>query len=81
MRLPQRTQALETGNVAVDALSSTLNRFANVIPIPNEKDLGIDLTCELFKSNFLTGVNFFVQCKGTEEAENNKKYLSIEFNF
>ena len=78
MQLPRRTNAQVTGNVAIEILTSTLNRFANVISIPDEKDLGIDLTCELMESNNPTGIPFLVQCKGTEKTnENGRDFFSI----
>lgn len=77
MDLPKRSEAAVTGNVAIDALASTLNNFANVISVPVEKDLGIDLICELMESNNPTGMPFYVQCKGTKEANKDKDFFSI----
>ncbi|RIU92055.1 DUF4365 domain-containing protein [Oceanobacillus picturae] len=77
MNLPKRSEAVRTGNVAVDVLASTLNNFANVISVPVENDLGIDLICELMESNIPTGSTFNIQCKGTKDAKENKDFFSI----
>jgi hypothetical protein len=46
-----------------------LNNFASVISVPVEKDLGIDLVCELMEANNPTGLPFYIQCKGTKKAK------------
>ncbi|MDA2093787.1 DUF4365 domain-containing protein [Bacillus cereus] len=78
MRLPQIGDGRLTGNVAVDLLSSVLSKEANVIGIPAEKDMGIDLMCELLKSGRPTGIHFHVQCKGTENLEDDFEFESIK---
>ncbi|PEF89796.1 DUF4365 domain-containing protein [Bacillus cereus] len=78
MRLPQIGDSRLTGNVAVDLLSSVLSKEANVIGIPAEKDMGIDLMCELLKSGRPTGMHFHVQCKGTENLEKDVEFESIK---
>lgn len=77
MRLPKRPKAVVIGISAADALSSTLSQFANVLSVPVEKDLGIDLMCELIESNSPTGMPFYVQCKGTDKAIEDKDSFSI----
>lgn len=68
-KLPKRTKAQKIGVSAADLLSSALAEFCNVIPVPQERDFGIDLICEIMQGEHPTGKLFNVQCKGKEEAK------------
>jgi len=67
-KLPRRTKSQRTGIAAADLLSSTLIDFCNVIPVPQELDIGIDFICELMQGDYPTGKLFNIQCKGKEEV-------------
>ncbi|MEP0871830.1 DUF4365 domain-containing protein [Trichocoleus desertorum AS-A10] len=68
-RLPKRTKSQKIGISAAELLNSVFSQFCNVIPIPQERDLGIDFICELMQEDHPTGKMFNVQCKGKEEVE------------
>ncbi|MDP5337036.1 MAG: DUF4365 domain-containing protein [Nodularia sp. (in: cyanobacteria)] len=68
-KLPKRTKSQKIGASAADLLSSVFAEFCNVIPVPQDKDLGIDFICEIIQGEHPTGKLFNIQCKGKEEAE------------
>jgi hypothetical protein len=68
-KLPRRTNSQRIGVSAADFLDSVLTNFCNVIPVQQERDMGIDFICELMQWEYPTGKLFNVQCKGTEESE------------
>jgi hypothetical protein len=68
-KLPKRTDSQKVGVKASDFFSSVFSQFCNVIPVPQERDLGIDFICEVIKGEYPTGKLFNIQCKGTEEAK------------
>lgn len=68
-KLPRRTNSQRIGVSAADFLNSVLTKFCNVIPVQQERDMGIDFICELMQGEYPTGKLFNVQCKGTEESE------------
>lgn len=65
--LPKRTKSQKIGQSAADLFSAVFTEFCNVIPVPQERDLGIDFICELIHGEYPTGMSFNVQCKGKEE--------------
>lgn len=79
-KLPKRTKSQKIGVSAADLLSSVFADFCNVIPVPQERDLGIDFICEIMQEEHPTGKLFNIQCKGKEEvkAENNSITVSIK---
>jgi hypothetical protein len=79
-KLPKRTKSQKIGVSAADLLSSVLAKFCNVIPVPQERDLGIDFICEIMQGEYPTGKLFNIQCKGKEEAkvESNSITVSIK---
>ncbi|HGO9425631.1 TPA: DUF4365 domain-containing protein [Bacillus cereus] len=77
MNLPEIGNSRTVGNKAIDLLSSVLSNDANVISVPAEKDMGIDLMCELLQAGKPTGMHFYVQCKGTEILKEDFKTTSI----
>ena len=80
MKLPKRTDSQKIGVKASDFFSSVFSRFCNVIPVPQDRDLGIDFICEIMNGEYPTGKLFNVQCKGTEEVKikNNSITISIK---
>lgn len=66
--LPKRTKSQKIGSNAADLLSSVLTQVCNVIPVPQDRDFGIDFICEIIQEDHPTGKLFNVQCKGQEEA-------------
>lgn len=78
MDLPKMGDTRTVGSIGVDLLSSRLSYNANVISVPAEKDMGIDLMCELLQEGKPTGMHFYVQCKGTEILKEDFKKTSIE---
>ncbi|MEG4579039.1 DUF4365 domain-containing protein [Microcoleus sp. MON1_C5] len=68
-KLPRRTNSQRIGGSAADLLNSVFTNFCNVIPVPQDRDMGIDFICELIQEEYPTGKLFNVQCKGTEESE------------
>jgi hypothetical protein len=68
-KLPKRTSSQKIGISAAQLLNSVFAKFCNVIPVPQECDLGIDFICELLQEDYPTGKLFNVQCKGKEEVE------------
>ena len=75
--LPKRKKAHGIGSSAVNLLISVLDRFANPIPVPLERDLGIDIKCELLDAELPTGFWFNIQCKGTEKVDISKDKISV----
>lgn len=78
VRLPKDTKEQQTGRTAAKLFSAMFDKFFNVIPVPQESDLGIDFICEV-RQEFPTGKFFNVQCKGKEEIQTkgNKIQVSI----
>jgi hypothetical protein len=68
-KLPKRTKSQKIGVSAADLLSSVFVGFCNVIPVPQDRDLGIDFICEIMQGEHPTGKLFNIQCKGKEEAK------------
>ncbi|BAZ40740.1 hypothetical protein NIES4101_67010 [Calothrix sp. NIES-4101] len=68
-KLPKRTKSQKIGTSAADLLSYVFAEFCNVIPVPQERDLGIDFICEVMQDEYPTGKLFNIQCKGKEEAK------------
>ena len=79
-KLPKRTKSQRIGANAADLLSSVFDQFCNVIPIPQDRDFGIDFICEVMQGEHPTGKLFNIQCKGKEQAnvENNLITVSIK---
>jgi hypothetical protein len=79
-KLPKRTKSQKIGVSAADLLSSVFAEFCNVIPVPQERDFGIDFICEIMQGEYPTGKLFNIQCKGKEEAkvESNSITVSIK---
>lgn len=75
--LPKRTKSQKTGISAADLLNSVLSEFCNIIPVPQERDLGIDFFCEIMEGEYPTGKMFNVQCKGKEEVESKKNFIRV----
>jgi hypothetical protein len=69
IKLPKRTKSQRIGASATDLFSSVFAEFCNVIPVPQDRDLGIDFICEVMRGEYPTGKLFNIQCKGKEEAE------------
>ncbi len=67
-KLPKRTNYQRFGTNAADLLSSVFTEFCNVIPVPQDRDLGIDFICEIMDGEHPTGKLFNIQCKGKEKA-------------
>lgn len=81
-KLPKRTKSQAAGNVAADLLNATLSQFANVVPIPGSRDLGIDFYCELLdQCGYPTGQIFNIQCKGTSEVKREASSFSVPVKF
>ena len=68
-KLPKRTKSQRIGISAADLLGSVFVEFCNIIPVPQDRDLGIDFICEVMHGEHPTGKLFNIQCKGKEEAE------------
>ena len=77
-KLPKFKIANKTGITSSEFLSSILSEFSIVIPIPTEKDMGIDMRCELLKEEMPTGLHYNIQCKGTDKVDEEKNYYSIQ---
>jgi len=68
-KLPKRTKSQKIGVSVADLFSSVFAEFCNVIPVPQERDLGVDFICEIMHGEYPTGKLFNIQCKGKEEAK------------
>ncbi|MDZ8082674.1 MAG: DUF4365 domain-containing protein [Nostoc sp. DcaGUA01] len=79
-KLPKRTKSQKIGMSTADLLSSVFVEFCNVIPVPQDRDLGIDFICEIMQREHPTGKLFNIQCKGKEESkvEGNSITVSIK---
>lgn len=79
-KLPKRTKSQKIGASAADLFSSVFDKFCNVIPVPQDRDFGIDFICEIMQDEHPTGKLFNVQCKGKEDAkiEGNSITVSIK---
>lgn len=76
-KLPKRTKSQRIGASAADLLSSVFAEFCNIIPVPQDRDLGIDFICEVMHGEHPTGKLFNIQCKGKEEAEVEGNSLTV----
>ncbi|MBD2115832.1 MAG: DUF4365 domain-containing protein [Microcystis wesenbergii TW10] len=76
-KLPKRTNSQKIGVTAADLLSSFFVEFCNVIPVPQERDLGIDFICEIMQGGHPTGKLFNIQCKGKEEAKLESNSITV----
>jgi hypothetical protein len=76
-KLPKRTKSQKIGVSAADLLSSVFVEFCNVIPVPQERDLGIDFICEIMQGEHPTGKLFNIQCKGKEEAKVESNSITV----
>lgn len=79
-KLPKRTKSQRIGASAADLLSLVFTEFCNVIPVPQDRDFGIDFICEIMQGEHPTGKLFNIQCKGKEDAkvEGNSIKVSIK---
>ncbi|HDR7274089.1 TPA: DUF4365 domain-containing protein [Bacillus paranthracis] len=77
-KLPKLKQANITGITSSELLGSVLSEFSVVVPIPTEKDLGVDMRCELLNEGVPTGLHYNIQCKGTEKLESDRTHFSIQ---
>jgi hypothetical protein len=79
-KLPKRTKSQKIGASAADLLSLVFTEFCNVIPVPQDRDFGIDFICEIMQGEHPTGKLFNIQCKGKEDAkvEGNSIKISIK---
>lgn len=77
-QLPKRTKSQQIGVSAAELLNSVFTKFCNVIPVPQECDLGVDFICEVMQEDHPTGKLFNVQCKGTEEVTFKSNEISIQ---
>jgi hypothetical protein len=76
-KLPKRTKSQKIGVSAADLLSSVFAEFCNVIPVPQDRDLGIDFICEIMQGEHPTGKLFNIQCKGKEEAKVESNLITV----
>jgi len=76
-KLPKRTKSQKIGVSAADLLNSVFAEFCNVIPVPQERDLGIDFICEIMQGEHPTGKLFNIQCKGKEEAKVESNSITV----
>ncbi|WP_175987191.1 DUF4365 domain-containing protein [Bacillus sp. Marseille-Q1617] len=76
-KLPKLNRARTIGVTSEELLMSVLGKYSNVIPIPTDKDLGIDMRCEVLNHYQPTGIHYNIQCKGTEDTHSKKEYFSI----
>ncbi|EAZ93182.1 DUF4365 domain-containing protein [Crocosphaera chwakensis] len=67
-RLPKRTKSQKIGVSAAELFNAVFSEFCNVIPVPQERDFGIDFTCEIMNQESPTGKLFNVQCKGKNQV-------------
>lgn len=77
-KLPQVPHTTKIGYSASELLSSVLGMFSNVVPIPTEKDLGIDMRAELLSGSIPVGLFYNVQCKGTEDVIIDEKDIAVK---
>lgn len=76
-KLPKRTKSQRIGVSAADLLSSVFSQFCNIIPVPQDKDIGIDFICEIMQGEYPTGKSFNIQCKGKEETKVEKNLITL----
>jgi hypothetical protein len=76
-KLPKRTKAQRVGQSAADLFSAIFTEFCNVIPVPQDRDLGIDFICEIMQEEHPTGKRFNVQCKGKEEVQTEGNKIQV----
>ncbi|HAC63834.1 MAG TPA: hypothetical protein DCF68_09920 [Cyanothece sp. UBA12306] len=69
INLPKQTKSQKIGISAADLVSSVFAQFCNVIPVPQDRDLGIDFICEIMQNEYPTGKLFNIQCKGKEKIK------------
>jgi hypothetical protein len=77
-KLPKRSRSQKIGVSAADLLSSVFAKFCNVIPVPQDRDLGIDFICEIIEEEHPTGKLFNIQCKGKEDAKVKSDSITIQ---
>uniref|UniRef100_UPI0013001A7F DUF4365 domain-containing protein n=1 Tax=Cyanothece sp. BG0011 TaxID=2082950 RepID=UPI0013001A7F len=77
IKLPKRTNSQKIGINAADFFCSVFSKFCNVIPVPQDRDLGIDFICEVMEGEYPTGKLFNIQCKGTEEVKIKKNSMIV----
>ena len=51
-KLPRRTNSQKIGGSAADLLNSVFTNFCIVIPVPQDRDMGIDFICELMQEEY-----------------------------
>lgn len=78
--LPKRSRSQKIGTSAADLLAAALCESSNVVPVPQDRDLGIDFVCELIDNERPTGLVYFTQSKGTDEAEEDATYFSVSIH-
>jgi len=76
-KLPKRTKSQKIGVSAADLLSSVFTEFCNVIPVPQERDFGIDFICEIMQGEHPTGKLFNIQCKGKGETKVESNSITV----
>ncbi|NTU28830.1 DUF4365 domain-containing protein [Brevibacillus sp. HB1.1] len=79
-KLPQVPHTTKIGYSASELLISVLGMFSNVVPIPTEKDLGIDMRAELLSGSIPVGMHYNIQCKGTEDVIIDEKNIAVIIN-
>lgn len=77
-KLPQVPHTTKIGYSAAELLTSVLGMFSNVVPIPTDKDLGIDMRAELLRGSKPVGLFYNVQCKGTEDVINDEEDIAVK---
>lgn len=76
-KLPKRTNSQKIGVSTAELLSSVFTKFCNVIPVPQERDLGIDFICEVMEGEYPTGKLFNIQCKGKEQTKGESNLIKV----
>ncbi len=76
LRLPRDTKGQKVGRSAAKLFSAMFDRFFNIIPVPQECDLGIDFICEV-RQESPTGKLFNVQCKGKEKVLTDSSKIQV----
>ena len=76
-KLPKRTSFQKSGASAADFLNSVFTEFCNVIPVPQDRDFGIDFICEIMNGEHPTGKLFNIQCKSKEKTEAKRNSINV----
>ena len=82
-KLPTYSRNKNKGNVAVDILKKTLDKFSIVNTIDESIDLGIDMRAQIIENEHPTPLFFNIQCKGKDflsTSDTNKEFFSIQIN-